>query len=172
MMGIVFWLGLFWRKTTVIGAWAATLTAFAVWCITTTTLFIDFVAGLPMAETCRFVFEKQGQAEIYLPWQMIFYLSAGTIAGIVVSLFTKPVAINKLELFYALVRTPVRKDETILAPCTLPEGTIIPPKRNLIQAGGLEIPVPSLTSIIGFTVGWMVAGGIILFMYRIAQGGS
>ncbi len=68
----------------------------------------------------RLTVQKEGQAAIYLPWQMIFYLAGGTIAGIVVSLFTKPVATEKLDNFYALIRTPIAPGEQISAPCTLP----------------------------------------------------
>ena len=92
MMGIAFWLGLFWRRTTVAGAWASTLTAFGVWWLTTQEFFISWLGNLSMAESLTFVFVKNGAAEVYLPWQMVFYLSAGTIAGIVVSLFTRPVS--------------------------------------------------------------------------------
>ena len=91
MMGIVFWLGLFWRRMTVTAAWAATFSAFFMWWITTQAGFITFVAGLPMAESMRFIFEKSGSMEIYLPWQMVFYLTTGIFCGFVVSLFKKPV---------------------------------------------------------------------------------
>ncbi|MBT5760140.1 MAG: sodium:solute symporter family protein, partial [Candidatus Marinimicrobia bacterium] len=111
MMGIVFWLGLFWRRMTVTAAWAATFSAFFMWWITTQAGFITFVAGLPMAESMRFIFEKSGSMEIYLPWQMVFYLTTGIFVGVVVSLFTKPVDEGQLESFYALSRTPVTKGE-------------------------------------------------------------
>ncbi len=45
-----------------------------------------------MTESLRFVFVKNGTPEVYLPWQMVFYLTAGLTAGVVVSLFTRPVA--------------------------------------------------------------------------------
>jgi len=32
LMGIAFWVGLFWRRATVAGAWAGTLTSFAAFC--------------------------------------------------------------------------------------------------------------------------------------------
>ena len=51
MMGLVFWIGLFWRRMTVAGAWATTLTGFAVWWITTQSWFIDWVAGFSQADS-------------------------------------------------------------------------------------------------------------------------
>ena len=143
MMGIVFWLGLFWRRTTVSGAWAATFSAFFMWWLTTQSGFIAFIAGLPMAEQFRFIFEKSGSMEIYLPWQMVFYLTTGIISGIVVSIFTKPVEEDQLDLFYALTRTPVKKGEVINdKPCTLPKGTVIPKSNKLFNYNNLEIVKP------------------------------
>jgi hypothetical protein len=60
------------------------------WWLTTQSGFIAFIAGLPMAEQFRFIFEKSGSMEIYLPWQMVFYLTTGIISGIVVSISQNP----------------------------------------------------------------------------------
>ena len=43
MMGLVFWIGLLWRRLTVVGAWVTTLSGFATWWITTQSWFIDCV---------------------------------------------------------------------------------------------------------------------------------
>jgi Na+/proline symporter len=170
MMGIAFWLGLFWRRTTVAGAWAATLTAFAIWWLTTQSFFVDWLNGLAVGESLRLTVQKEGQAAIYLPWQMIFYLAGGTIAGIVVSLFTKPVAAEKLDKFYALIRTPIAPDEQISAPCTLPADAVIPPKRVLFPNTNFEIMTPSRTSVLGFLVGWGCVAIIIYAVFLITQG--
>ena len=170
MMGIAFWLGLFWRRTTVAGAWAATLTAFAIWWLTTQSFFVDWVDGLAVGESLRLTVQKKGQAAIYLPWQMIFYLAGGTIAGIVVSLFTKPVAAEKLDKFYALIRTPIAPDEQISAPCTLPADAVIPPKRILFPNTNFEIMNPSRTSVLGFLAGWGCVAVIIYAVFLITQG--
>ena len=49
--------------------------------------------------------------KLYLPWQMIAYLSAGFICMIALSLFTKPVAASRLDRLYACLRTPVQLGE-------------------------------------------------------------
>jgi Na+/proline symporter len=169
MMGIAFWLGLFWRRTTVAGAWASTLTAFGVWFLTTQEFFISWLGALPMAESLTFVFVKDGVPEVYLPWQMVFYLSAGIVIGIIVSLFTKPVAGEKLDNFYALVRTPVKPGEQVDVPCTLPPDAIVPEKRNIFPNTNLEIAVPSRMSVIGFLAGWACVAAIIYSVYLIAK---
>jgi Na+/proline symporter len=153
MMGIAFWLGLFWRRTTVAGAWAGTLSAFGIWWLTGQEFFISWLGSVPGAESLRFVFVKSGTPEVYLPWQMLFYLAGGTLVGIIISLFTKPVAKEKLDNFYALIRTPVKPGEKVSAPCTLPEGAVVPEKRNIFPNTNFEISIPSLTSVVGFLIG-------------------
>ena len=170
MMAIAFWLGLFWRRTTVAGAWAATLTAFGIWWLTSQSFFISFMTNFPGAENLRFVMVKSTGPEIYLPWQMIFYLAAGLLAGVIVSLFTKPVATEKLDNFYALIRTPIKPGEQVPAPCTLPTDAVVPKKRNIFPNSSLEIPIPSLISVLGFLAGWGCVAVIICFVYMIAKG--
>ena len=117
-----------------------------------------------------FVWEisKNRKAEVYLPWQMVFYLSVGIIAGIVVSLFTRPVAAKKLDNFYALIRTPVTPGEQPAVPCTLSEGTVIPEKRNIFPNTNLEFQIPSRTSVVGFLIGWACVAVIVCVVYMIA----
>ena len=168
MMGIAFWLALFWRRTTIAGAWASTLTAFGVWWLTTQQFFINWLGGLPVAQSLRFIFVKGGVPEVYLPWQMVFYLVGGTVVGIVVSLLTRPVAKEKLDNFYALVRTPVTPGEQVTAPCTLPAGAVVPARRSILPGSNFEIEVPSLTSVVGFLAGWAAVGAIIFSVYLMA----
>ncbi|MHC4494333.1 MAG: sodium:solute symporter family protein [Planctomycetota bacterium] len=113
---------------------------------------------------------KNRTAEVYLPWQMLFYLTAGTLAGIVVSLLTRPVPEEQLDNFYALVRTPIQPGEKETVPCTLPEGVVVPEKRKLLPFKNLEILVPSRISVIGFIVGWVCVAAIVYAVYLIASG--
>lgn len=169
IIGIAFWLGFFWRRTTVAGAWAATLTAAAVWWLTTQSFFVNFLCGLAANENMRFVVSRGTGLETGLPWQMVFYLTAGTLAGIIVSIFTKPVAAEKLDNFYALIRTPVKAGEEVTAPCTLPAGTIVPVKRCIFAKGGIEILVPSVTSVVGFAIGLFCVVALIGLVFLITR---
>ena len=170
MMGIAFWLGVFWRGTTVAGAWASTLGALLMWWLTTRQLFIEVWQQLPFAGYFRFIVEKGGQPEFSLPWQMVLYLSTGVLAGIVVSLMTKPVAEEKLENFYRLLRTPVEKGEGVPpAPCTIPDHVISPPARKIFPGTSLEFLVPSRISVIGFIASWFIVAFLILIFYLIVN---
>jgi Na+/proline symporter len=170
MMGLAFWMGLFWRRTTVAGAWATTLVSFAVMLFTSTISFGNFVLwdfNTSCAQCLPDFMLYNGQ--LYLPWQMILYLSAGLISGIVVSLLTKPVAKEKLDNYYALIRTPIKPGEEPAAPCTLPDDAVVPEKRNIFPNTNLEFMVPSRTSVVGFLVGWAFVAVIVVAVYMIAS---
>ena len=170
MMGIAFWLGLFWRRMTTAGAWATTLVGFAVMLFTSEIAFGKhiiwdfnklFAAYLPQF----MLFDDK----LHLPWQMILYLAAGLVSGVVASLLTQPVAKEKLDRFYALTRTPIMPGEQVSVPCTLPEGAVVPEKRNIFPNTNLEIAIPSRISVIGFLVGWVCVAAIMLSVYLIAK---
>ena len=162
MMGIAFWLGLFWRRATVAGAWASTGAAFFMWWLTTTEAFVGWAGVLSPG------FVHNG--EIYLPWQMIFYLVAGLVAGIVVSLLTEPVAEEQLDRYYELVRTPVAAGEPVLEePCTIPAGIAIPPKRNVFTDSSIEVMVPDRSSVYGFVASWGLVGVLIYFFFAVTR---
>ena len=161
MMGLVFWIGLFWRRMTVAGAWATTLTGFAAWWVSTQPWFIQWLKGIPAAESLRLLWTEGQTPVVYLPWQILFYSLVASMIGIVVSLVTPAVDPIKLKRFYQLSRTPVQAGEQVLQPCTVPRETPTIDRRMLLTAGGLEIPVPSRTSVIGFVIVWLLVGGII-----------
>ncbi len=98
---------------------------------------------------------------VWLPWQMLSYIITGFAVGIVVSLFTKPVAAEKLERFYGLLRTRVRQGEVIEEPCTLPAGVEAAPRRVFFPSSQWEIPMPTWRAMSGFLIGWLLVGAII-----------
>ncbi|MEA3224610.1 MAG: sodium:solute symporter family protein, partial [Planctomycetota bacterium] len=170
MMGIAFWLGLFWRRMTTAGAWATTLIGFAVMLFTSDIAFgeriiWDFNQHFAQYLPQFMLFEDK----LHLPWQMILYLGAGLISGIVVSLLSHPVATEKLENFYALTRTPVTLGEQVDKPCTLPAGAVVPERRNLFPNTSLEIAIPSRISVVGFLAGWACVAVIVVCVYMIAN---
>ena len=92
------------------------------------------------------------------------------IAGIVGSLLTKPVSNEKLDTYYALLRAPVKEGEVVAAPCTLPEGAEVGPRRVLFPNSSVGIPIPGKTAIIGFVAGWLCVAAIILSVFLIVGG--
>jgi Na+/proline symporter len=170
MMGLAFWMGLFWRRTTVAGAWAATLVGFAVMLFTSTIAFGQYVLWDFNASCAQYLPDFMlWNGQLYLPWQMILYLSAGLISGILVSLLTKPVAEEKLDNYYALIRTSIKPGEQPDVPCTLPDDAVVPKKRNIFPNTNLEFMIPSRTSVVGFLVGWAFVAIIVAAVYLIAS---
>ena len=158
MMGIAFWLGLFWRRMTVVGAWTATLSALGVWALTEQTAVVSMLGNVYEG----FTVVKGESVKMYLPWQMVAYLSAGLMGGIGASLMSRMVDGSKLDAFYALTRTPVLPGEAPPpGPCILTEGVTAPEPRLMISAGGLVIPKPSRRSVIGFSIGWVIVGILV-----------
>jgi len=168
IMAIAFWIGIFWRRATAAGAIAATFSTIIVWWMTTWTPVVQWLATLPSLESAPFVIGAGAAAKVYLPWQMLFYLFGGLFGGVVVSLVTKPKDKESLDRFYALLRTPVKPEEQPTVPCTLPEGTVVPPRRVFFPNSSFEIPVPTRNGLIGFLIGWacvgLIVGGVAVFI--------
>jgi Na+/proline symporter len=169
LMGIAFWAGLFWRRATPAGAWAATLTSLGVFIFTSSKPL-----GIPWDFNVHFADKLPAfmlwEEKLSVPWQMILYLSTGFIVMVVVSLFTKRAPAEHLERLYACLRTPIGPDEPETEPFTLPAG-VEPGKRNvLIQHPDFEIPRPTLIGIGGFLAAWVGVGLLIGAVYWIIQG--
>jgi Na+/proline symporter len=81
MMGLVFWMGLLWRRLTVAGAWATTMCGFAAWWISTQDWFIAWLSRLPVHESWRLLWMENGKTVMYLPWQILMYMSFAVAAG-------------------------------------------------------------------------------------------
>ena len=120
-----------------------------------------WVSSLSIAEPLGLIIDSGDKAAIYDPWQITFYLSVGIAVGIIVSLLTPATQKDRLDLFYSLTRTPIQPGEEIKEPCTLPPGVAANKRPMLITALGLEIPRPSVTSIVGFVAGWVCVAILI-----------
>jgi Na+/proline symporter len=165
MMGIAFWLGLVWRPMTAAGAWASTLTGFAVWFAGTRPEVIDWLGSTGLGLTTM----ERGEAIVSLPWLILGYLTAATAAGVLVSLVTPKVPEEQLDRFYNLTRTPVEPGEVVSAPCTLPPGVKVAARRMLVRKFGLEIPMPSVESWVGFLVGWVFVVALVASFVLIVR---
>jgi Na+/proline symporter len=171
MMGIAFWVGLFWRRATVAGAWAATLTSFGLLLFTSkiafgSYVFWDFDAHLVDRLPGFMLWEDK----LYLPWQMIIYLAAGFAVMVVVSLLTRPVPAERLDRFYECLQTPIGAGEPETEPFTLPAGVQPGPRNVLIQHRDFEIPRPSAIGIVGFAAAWLGVALLVSAVYWIIQG--
>ena len=165
MMGIAFWAGLFWRRATTAGAWAATLASFAALLFTSRIAFRDDVLwdfNATLADKLPAFMLWEGK--LYLPWQMIIYLGTGFVTLVLVSLFTKRTPAEKLDRFYECLRTPIAKGEPETTPFTLPPGVAPAPRKVLISHPDFEFPKPTLVGITGFLIS---CAGVVLLIWLV-----
>ena len=109
-----------------------------------------------------------GSHVIYEPYQITFYLSLAILGGIIASLATRKPNKEKIQLYHDLISTPVKEDEIILKPCTLPEGTVPPSRKKWFSNTSFEICAPSKISYAGFILSWVaVALMVLAFIYII-----
>jgi Na+/proline symporter len=161
VMAPAFWLGVFWRRATTAGAWAATVLTAGTWWITNLSATANVLADWPLMKSMGIVVSRGDEFAVSTPWQMLAYLSAGFAGGILISLWTRKPESEKLERFYELMRTPIQPNEVIETPCTLPVGVVAAPRRVFLPNSSLEIPIPTWRAVSGFTVGWLLVFAII-----------
>ncbi len=166
IIGVVFWCGLFWRRTTTAAAWAATLTGYTLWMLLQVQAVLEwlrestFLAGR-IAPTAHGL-------DLALGWQLFIVLGGTAAVVVIVSLFTAPPPPEQLNRFYALRRTPVMTDEDLPAPCTLPVGAVTPAPRVMTRAWGLELDWPDGHGIKGFVISTLLILAMIAGFVWIA----
>lgn len=162
LVGVAFWVGLFWRGATPAGAWAGTIAAVAAWRVLTLPAVAEELASVSFVRQVGAVTAGAGgQASVADAWLILGYLTAGVAACVLTSLVTRPTPKDRLDLFYDLTRTPIRPGEVVDEPCTMPHGAVTPDRPMLLKAGGMEVPMPSATGWIGFAAGWIMVIGMV-----------
>ncbi|MFC1528990.1 sodium:solute symporter [Candidatus Latescibacterota bacterium] len=91
LLGIPFWMGIFWRRANPASVWISFISAAATFITVEMKLFV----GIPVP----------------LPWQMLAYLSAGLVGGLVGGYVTKPQPKEFLDRFYSELHKPVDEIE-------------------------------------------------------------
>jgi len=171
MMGISFWVGLFWRRATAAGAWASTLVAFGV-ALLTANIFPGIFDVDAFARAYLPAYTVHA-GELRLPFQMLAYLGCGLVTMITVSLLTRPTSSAKLERLYRALHTPVETHEPAPAePFAVPEGSRPRPNPKIIEHPDFEIRYPSAVSWVGFLLVWLWVGLLIAGVYWLAGAGS
>jgi Na+/proline symporter len=159
MMGVAIWVSFIWRRATSAAAWASTLSGYAAWFFTSD---VDLVGWNFNAHFSQFLPEFMlYDGQLFLPWQMIIYLTVALIVMIGVSLVTQAPSKKMLDRVYETLRTPVAEGEPEVEPVTLPASTTPAPRSVLIDHPDFEIMKPTATTVYGFIACWVAVGALI-----------
>ncbi|WP_166830767.1 sodium:solute symporter family protein [Thalassoroseus pseudoceratinae] len=157
-IGLSLWIGIMWRGWTAAAVWVSTLVSASAWALVAFQPNLVHDWGLPDA---MFRFNAVGQPTAMTDaWQMVFYLSAGVLAGLITSFLTRRPPQEKLDHFFRLLHTPVKPNEEVPGPCQLPEDPL-PPNEKLLNIGDIELPKPTLIGLGGFIIAWILAGLLV-----------
>lgn len=193
-IGLAFWFGIIWRGYTPAAVWTSTLTAAGLWYLTTQhqpsvsiaamgesailQQNIDFLPNLfrewlwNTFPYTKYEAAHGGQVTTSIPWQYVIYLGGGAVVGLITSFVTKRPDESRLDHFFTLLRTPVRKGEEVDEPCTLPQNPLPVETRKLIPLKDIEIPWPSYVGMVGFIISWIVVGLMVALTWWLAQLGG
>ena len=148
MMGLAIWMSFVWRRATAAAAWASTLGGYAAGLFTSDIAFIGWSFNNHFAGSLPEFMLYEGK--LFLPWQMIIYLTVSLVMMVAVSFVTRPPDKKRLDRVYECLRTPVSEDEPEGEPLTLPAGTAPAARSVLIAHPDFEIMRPTAYTVIGF----------------------
>lgn len=148
MMGLAIWMSFVWRRATAAAAWASTLGGYAAGLFTSDIAFIGWSFNNRFAGSLPEFMLYEGK--LFLPWQMIIYLTVSLVMMVAVSFVTRPPDKKRLDRVYECLRTPVSEDEPEGEPLTLPAGTTPAARSVLIAHPDFEIMRPTAYTVIGF----------------------
>jgi Na+/proline symporter len=163
-IGISFWIGIVWRGWTPAAVWVSSITSYAVWAVAA--YYPAAFATLGFGESV--VHARDGLLRVNDSWTMFLYLTSGLVAGILVSFITPRTPVEKLDRFFLLLRTPVRKGEQVAGPCELPENPE-PPVAKWVQHPDWEMPRPSAVGVGGFLLACLFVAIIAMIPYCLVQ---
>jgi Na+/proline symporter len=170
ILGISLWCGIVWRGWTPLAVWISAAASAATWGYSA--YFPEEIAAWSLSlgemEFNLHFLMNDGLTKVSDAWQMASFMSVGLVVGFLVSFITPRTPKAKLDHFFRLLRTPVRKGEVVDKPCTLPDNPL-PEVEKIFNYEDIELPKPTWVGIGGFVAAWMLVGAIIGLTYYLAQ---
>lgn len=162
-IGISLWFGIVWRRWNVISVWVSTITGIVVWYIVAFHADTLYSSGLLPESMFKSAIEMKDV------WQMFCFMSLAVLSGILVSFLTPRQSPEKLDHFFRLMHTPVRLNEVIDSPCTLPTEPEPMGRKMFPNSKDIEIPRPTFQDLAGFALAWCAVAGIIFLTQFLAK---
>ena len=162
-IGISLWFGIVWRRWNVISVWVSTITGIVVW------YFVAFHADTLYSSGLLPESMFKSAIEMKDVWQMFCFMSLAVLSGILMSFLTPRQSPEKLDHFFRLMHTPVRLNEVIDSPCTLPTEPEPMGRKMFPNSKDIEIPRPTFQDLAGFALAWCGVAGIIFLTQFLAK---
>ncbi|QDV16166.1 Sodium/proline symporter [Gimesia panareensis] len=162
-IGISLWIGIIWRRWNVISVWVSTIVGILVWI--GVAFHADVLYGSGKLPESMF----KSATEMRDVWQMFFFMSLAILSGVIVSFLTPRQSQEKLDHFYTLMHTPVKLNEEIEAPCTLPAEPEPMCPKMFPNSKDIEIPKPTFQDLGGFVLAWCGVAAIIFLTNLLAK---
>ncbi|WP_417377573.1 sodium:solute symporter family protein [Gimesia sp.] len=162
-IGISLWLGIIWRRWNVISVWVSTITGIVVW------TFVAFHADTLYSSGLLPESMFKSATEMKDVWQMFCFMSLAILSGIIVSFLTPRQSQEKLDHFFKLMHTPVKLNEVIDSPCTLPAEPEPMGRKMFPNSKDIEIPRPTFQDLAGFALAWVAVAAIIFLTQFLAK---
>ena len=157
-IGISLWFGIVWRRWNVISVWVSTVAGILAWIAVA--FYPDWLYQSGLLP--EMMFKVDGESvKMWDVWQMFSFMSLAILCGIIASFLTPRQSQEKLDHFYNLMHTPVKLNEVIESPCTLPENPEPMGKKLFPNSKDIEIPKPTFEDLGGFILAWCAVGAII-----------
>jgi Na+/proline symporter len=113
LIGIAFWMGIVWRRANPASAWASFIAAAGTFLLCEFVSVLPLTAGMIASLTNAGILVASPKLHVYLPVQMICYLTVGITAGIVTGFLTRRQPREQLDRFYDTLKTPVDAEESL-----------------------------------------------------------
>ena len=162
-IGISLWFGIVWRRWNVISVWVSTITGIVVW------YFVAFHADTLYSSGLLPESMFKSAIEMKDVWQMFCFMSLAVLSGILMSFLTPRQSPEKLDHFFRLMHNPVRLNEVIDSPCTLPTEPEPMGRKMFPNSKDIEIPRPTFQDLAGFALAWCGVAGIIFLTQFLAK---
>ncbi|MBL8808680.1 MAG: hypothetical protein JNM43_00770 [Planctomycetaceae bacterium] len=158
VIGISMWMGLIWTRWNTVSVWVTTIVSAG----------MGILCGYFPEEVQRtfpglthLMFTETPQGLIMMDaWKILLILASGLSAGIIGTFVTDLMQDSQLEYFYRVIRTPVSPDEATYGEDYQPPDDIelLP----CVAFWGFQLPGPTRGGLLGFTVAWLIVGGLVL----------
>jgi len=160
MTGLFIWFGVLWRRSNRTGTWLSFVTMAATW------LYLGPFGQLLATSGLAWPSLGAYADKAALPWLVASYLPVGVVAFVAGSLLGPREPREALDSFYALIRTPVGREQQ------LQQAGIAVMYSGESKGHPWELQYPVLVNVVGFLVAMLFAGAMLATLWLLVHIGA